>query len=166
MAATIFAESVAREFKENLFGYGQSFSAHALSSAAALAGLDVVTTPGFLDEVARKGDYLGRRLKEMAGRHPCVGKVRGIGLFWTVELVKQHDGTAPLRRFTEKYADGVMQRISRYLLEKKNIYIPGDKFGIWVVPPLIVTDEEIDWLVAAIDEVLFLADDWLDDDLP
>jgi taurine--2-oxoglutarate transaminase len=56
-----------------------------------------------------------------------------------------------------------MQRINRCLLEEKNIHVPGDKFGIWIVPPLIVSDEEIDWLAAAIDEALAMADRWMAD---
>jgi taurine--2-oxoglutarate transaminase len=97
----------------------------------------------------------------MARRHPCVGDVRGVGLFWTVELVNPGDGGTPLRRFTDKYVDGIMQRIGRFLLEEQNIYVPGDKFGIWVVPPLIVSQDEIDWLVAGIDAALVKADQWL-----
>ena len=42
-----------------------------------------------------------------------------------------------------------------------DIHVPNDKFGIWVVPPLMVTGEEIDWLVAAIDDALTKADEWL-----
>jgi taurine--2-oxoglutarate transaminase len=162
LAATIFSETVAAEFDSAIFGHGQSFSAHALASAAALASLEVVTRDGFLDAVRQKGDYLGSRLTEMAQRHRCVGDVRGICLFWTVELVRPGNGGAALRRFTDKYADGIMQRISRYLLEEQNIYVPGDKFGIWVVPPLIVSRDEIDWLVAGIDAALTQADGWLD----
>jgi taurine--2-oxoglutarate transaminase len=161
LAATIFSENVAREFDSAIFGHGQSFSAHALASAAALASLEVVTRDGFLESVRQKGDYLGSRLDEMARRHPCVGDVRGVGLFWTVELVNPGDGGTPLRRFTDKYVDGIMQRIGRFLLEEQNIYVPGDKFGIWVVPPLIVSQDEIDWLVAGIDAALVKADQWL-----
>ena len=36
--------------------------------------------------------------------------------------------------------------------KKKSIYIPADKFGIWIVPPLIVKKEEIDFLVDSVDE--------------
>ncbi len=51
-----------------------------------------------------------------------------------------------------------MRKIAEYPLREKSIYIPADKFGIWVVPPLIVTQEEIDFLVDAIDEALAIAD--------
>jgi taurine--2-oxoglutarate transaminase len=113
---------------------------------------------GFLAEVSEKGDYLGQQLRELAPRHRSVGDVRGIGLFWTIELVKDPATGEPLRRATEKYTPTIVQQISRFLLEEKNIYVPSDKFGVWVVPPLIVTRDEIDFLVSAIDESLALAD--------
>lgn len=45
------------------------------------------------------------------------------------------------------------------LLREKNIYVPADKFGIWMVPPLIVTKGEIDFIVDSVDEALQIADD-------
>jgi taurine--2-oxoglutarate transaminase len=46
-------------------------------------------------------------------------------------------------------------------LEEQEICVPGDKFGIWVVPTLIVSRDEIDWLVVGIDAALTQADRWL-----
>ena len=74
--------------------------------------------------------------------------------FIAVELVKDRDTKEPLRRATEKYAHTVVSEIAEYLLQEKNIYIPADKFGIWIVPPLIVSQEDIDFLVGAIDDAL------------
>ena len=78
--------------------------------------------------------------------------------FWTVELVQNRQTKEPFRRFTEKYKGTVVTKISQYLLEKRSIYIPSDKFGIWIVPPLVVTKEEIDFLLEAIDDALVIAD--------
>jgi taurine--2-oxoglutarate transaminase len=64
----------------------------------------------------------------------------------------------PVRQVNEKYTPTVVTEIARYLLEEKNIYIPADKFGIWIVPPLIVSEQELDFLVEAIDDALFIAD--------
>jgi taurine--2-oxoglutarate transaminase len=71
-----------------------------------------------------------------------------------MELTTDPFSKKPLRRTTEKYQETVVAKIASYLLEEKNVYVPSDKFGIWVVPPLIVTTEEIDFFVQAIDEAL------------
>jgi taurine--2-oxoglutarate transaminase len=158
LAATIFSEKVSRSFDENIFGHGQSFSGHALGCAAALASLDVLHSDGFLEHVRSEGEYLGGRLRELGARHLCVGDVRGLGLFWTLELVKDRDTKEPLRRATEKYTPTIVSRLSEFLLQERNVYVPSDKFGIWVVPPLIVTRAEIDFLIEAIDAALDIAD--------
>jgi len=104
------------------------------------------------------GEYLGHRLTALAETHRSVGDVRGLGLFWTIELVKNRETKEPFRRPTEKYTYTPVSKIADYLLQEKNIYIPADKFGIWIAPPLIVSKEEIDFLVEAIDDALRIAD--------
>lgn len=161
LSATIFSEKVAQSFEDNIFGHGQSFSGHALACAAACASLDVLLEGGLLEAARVKGEYLGERLHECARGRACVGDVRGLGMFWTIELVKNRAAKEPLRRATEKYTRTVVSRLADYLLEQKNIYVPSDKFGLWIVPPLIVTREEIDFLVEAIGAALDRADEWL-----
>jgi taurine---2-oxoglutarate transaminase len=158
MAATIFSAKVARTFDDHLFGHGQSFSGHALGAAAALASIDVLHDEGLLERTRELGAYLGARLAGLAARHPSVGDVRGIGLFWTLELVRNRATREPLRRATEKYERTLVKEVSEYLFRKRDIYVPSDKFGIWVVPPLVVTRDELDWVCAAIDDALGLAD--------
>jgi taurine--2-oxoglutarate transaminase len=157
LTATIFSHKVAMSFEENLFGHGQSYSGHALACAAALASIKVLQEDGLVDHARELGEYLGQRLTALAEKHHAVGDVRGLGLFWTLELVKDRDTKEPVRLATEKYAYTTVSKIAEYLLREKNIYIPVDKFGIWIVPPLIVTREEIDFLVLAIDDALKFA---------
>ncbi len=154
LAATIFSEKVARCFDDHLFGHGQSHSGHALACAAGLASLDVLQAPGFLDRVNAHGSYLQNALEGLRSQHPAIGDVRGLGLFWTLELVQDRNTKEPLRRTTEKYSKTIVNQIAQRLLDKHQIYVPSDKFGVWVVPPLIVTQEELDFLVQAIDETL------------
>jgi taurine--2-oxoglutarate transaminase len=159
LAATILSEKVAASFDDHIFGVGQSFSGHALSCAAALAGLKVLEDEKILQQVVEKGHYLGKKLQTLADKHPSVGDVRGMGLFYTLEVVKNRETKEPLRKVGEKYKPTVISRIARFLLDEKNIYIPSDKFGIWVVPPLIVSYEEMDMIADALDEALLLADE-------
>jgi taurine--2-oxoglutarate transaminase len=158
LTAVIFSHKVAKTFEDNLYGHGQSYSGHALACAAALAGIKVLQEDGILDHAREMGEYLGNKLTAFAETHRSIGDIRGMGLFWTIELVKDRDTKEPLRRATEKYAPNPLSKIADYLLQEKNIYIPADKFGIWFVPPLIVTKKEIDFLVDAIDDALKIVD--------
>ena len=158
LTAVIFSEKVTQIFDKNLFGHGQSYSGHALACATALRTIEVLEEENLIRNSQELGEYLGQRLTEIAKRHKSVGNVRGLGLFWTVELVKNRQTKEPFRRFTEKYKETVVTKIAQYLLEERSIYIPSDKFGIWIVPPLVVTKEEIDFLLEAIDDALVIAD--------
>ena len=90
-----------------------------------------------------------------------MGDGRGLGLFYTMELVADPLTRQPLRKSTEKYSPTVIAEVSRFLFEERIIYVPSDKFGVWVVPPLVVTHSEIDWITEAIDEALLRVDQQL-----
>ena len=158
MAATIFSEKVSRTFDDHIFGHGQSFSGHALGAAAALASIDVLHDDGLLERTRELGDYLGERLRALAGAHRLRRRRARLGLFWTMELVRDRATKEPLRRATEKYERTIVKDVSEYLFRERDIYVPSDKFGLWIVPPLVVTRDELDWVCAAIDDALALAD--------
>ena len=158
LGATVFNGRIARAFDDAAFAHGQSFSGHALACAAALASLRVIQEEGLLAHAREMGQYLGQRLDGLRREHRCVGDIRGLGLFWTVELVRNQETKEPFRKQGEKYAQTIISEIATFLFEEKNIYIPADKFGLWIAPPLVVTQDEIDFLVAAIDDALGLAD--------
>ena len=158
LAATILSEKVASSFDENLFGHGQSYSGHALACAGALASLDVLHNDGLLKRSAHLGSSLGERLAALAAEHPSVGDVRGMGMFWTMELVADRSTKQPLRKATERYENTIVKQVSDFLFTERNVYVPSDKFGLWIVPPLIVNEEEIEFLLLAIEDALSLAD--------
>ena len=82
LTAAIFSHRVAKTFEENLFGHGQSYSGHALACAAALAGIKTMQEDGIVHHAGEMGEYLGHKLTALAEKHPSVGDVRGMGLFW------------------------------------------------------------------------------------
>ena len=87
-----------------------------------------------------------------------VGDVRGMGMFWTMELVADRSTKQPLRKANERYENTIVKQVSDFLFTERNVYMPSDKFGLWIVPPLIVNEEEIEFLLLAIEDALSLAD--------
>ena len=161
LAATILSEKVSKSFDYHLFGHGQSYSGHALGCAAALASLEVLHEDGLITQSASLGAQLGEQLRTLGQKHPCVGNVRGMGLFWTMELVANPSTKEPLRKATEKYEETIVKQVSDFLFRERQVYVPSDKFGLWIVPPLIVNEEEIEFLLDAIEDALALADSFL-----
>lgn len=153
ITATIFSEKVASTFEENIFGHGQSYSGHAFASAGALASIKILEEE-VLDDVEAKGKYLKEKLLKLQETYSFIGDVRGLGLMWTMELVKDMSTKESFRSFSEKYKSTPIKQLSEYLLKEKNVYVPGDKFGVWIVPPLIVSYQELDWLVDQLDDAM------------
>ncbi len=153
MAAVIFSSKIANSFDENYFGHGQSYSGHALGAAAALASIDVLFEDHLLEHAESMGRIIEKRLHELIKKYGFVSHIQGLGLFWTVHIAGEAANT-PVRRATEKYQENLVASISKYLLDQHNIYTPSDKFGIWIVPPLVVTAEEVDWILSCVDDAL------------
>jgi acetylornithine/N-succinyldiaminopimelate aminotransferase len=116
--------------------HGSTFGGNPLATAAANSVLDLLLAPGFLEETERKGLYLENRLAELVEKHPGVfSERRGRGLMSALQCVPSNlDIIDALRR------EGLLA-------------IAGGGNVIRTLPPLIVTDRQIDDAAAIIDSV-------------
>src|SRR5207248_8519330 len=98
-------------------------------------------------------------LKTLAAKHKSVGDVRGIGMFWCIELVKDRKTKEPFSTFQDKYARKPMliDQVNAKLLEQ-GVYAVGWMSHFVIAPPLIITEAEMDECVAAFDKALEIAD--------
>lgn len=160
LSACVFTEKIWKTFQTTPFGHGQSFSGHALGSAAALASISVIEKEGLLNHVQMMEVYLKERLDTLKQHHISVGEVRGLGMMWTLELVLDRETREPIRKPNQKYRDNPVRELAAFMLHEKNIYIPADKFGVWITPPLITTKYQIDTLISALDEALLITDNY------
>ena len=67
-------------------GYFNTFGGNPVAAAAGLAVLDVIEDEGLIENASRIGGYMRAGLREIAGRHPSIGDVRGAGLFIGIEF--------------------------------------------------------------------------------
>ncbi len=121
--------------------HGSTFGGNPVACAAAVATMKIMLEEGFLPGVQEKGEYLQTALEGLAQKHPGLATgARGMGLIRA--LVLTEDGI-------EKGADMVKKLFDKGVL----INFAGNSV-LRFLPPLIITKEEIDQLVAALDEVL------------
>ena len=99
------------------------------------------------------------RLREIKERHKSVGDIRGLGLFWAVELVENRKTKTPLYESADKLADrpSLLDRISSDVTSQ-GVYAVNWPSHFVIAPPLIITEEEIDRGVEALDKSLEIAD--------
>jgi taurine--2-oxoglutarate transaminase len=149
-------EKIAKHFDDNVYWGGLTYSGHALACAAGVATLDAYEAEDLIGNSARMGELLGRELRALAPKHPSIGDVRGRGLFWGIELVKDR-GTKEMLEQWNGPSSALANALKAELM-KRNVYVFCRWNMLFVAPPLIVTDEELRIGVTAIDEALAVAD--------
>lgn len=131
--------------------HGFTSGGHPVAAAAALATLAIVRRPEFLENVRSVGATLKASLLELAGKHPGIGDVRGLGLMLGVELVEP-DGSRSPRLARALHAAlmerGVITRVAEH----------GDGNAIELRPPLILTHEEAALVAERFAEAIELAE--------
>ena len=151
LGATMFNARIEAAFKgksDAAFMHGNTYLAHPLACAAALANLDIVVKENLADNSRIVGDYFTGRLKDLADRQRHVGDVRGKGLMIGVELVAD-------KKTKERFADSDLfgHHVARRCRDNgvliRNVY---DTFII--SPPLTLKKEHVDRIVEAMDDAL------------
>jgi taurine--2-oxoglutarate transaminase len=153
-------DKVARYFDDHLFAHGHTYEAHPLTLAPAVATIKEMHRLGLVKRARELGPYMEAKLRELQERHVCVGDVRGKGLFWAVDLVKNRVTKEPFNTYAEKIAGKpllVDQIAGKMMADGVTITAWVSHFVI--APPLIVTEEQIDFGVAALDRWLSMADE-------
>lgn len=119
-----------------------------ISVTAAKSTLEVVSEPGFLDEVKLKGEILGDLLGELTMKYRSIGEARGVGLMWGLEIVDS-DGAPDVAK-----ANAIIERA----FSDQQLILRGSRYGfgnvVKVRPSLTVTEEEIAQIVDRLDSVL------------
>lgn len=146
------SKEIAAYFDDHMLSCGLTYSAHPLACAAGVACLNFYKDNNILDNVNKVGKVLGEILEELKAKHPCVGDVRYIGLFTSIELVKDKETREPLVPYG-KDPDGVMGKIIGALKAKGFVTYSHENM-IFVSPPLIITEKQIREEMAKVDEVL------------
>ncbi len=117
-----------------------------VTAAAALATLDVIAKYGLADRAVILGDRLKAGLTALMARHPVIGDVRGLGLMLGAELVRPDN--APAAAETDLVLE--MMKDRGFLVGKNGLHRNVLAFQ----PPLVVSAEDIDNLLTALDDVL------------
>jgi adenosylmethionine-8-amino-7-oxononanoate aminotransferase len=127
-----------------MFGHGLTYSSHPIGCAVALTNLDILEG-GLLDHAREVGPYFQRRLKTLEDL-PLVGEVRGAGLMGCVECVADRESKDPLQLDKD-----VGKRIDQHCHELGLLVRPLINMCV-MSPPLVISREQIDHLVAILRE--------------
>ena len=166
LGATVVRKHIGDKFKEQFFSHGATYAGHALGCATAIALIPIYQTDNLIENSKNMGAYLLEKAQELKEKHPCVGDVRGLGLFVGLELVKNRKSKEPMVPVGGKIRPGMNPKIevAKKLGELGMMAMaanPGTVIAM--APPLIITKDEIDEGVAIMDKALEVGDTFVED---
>jgi taurine--2-oxoglutarate transaminase len=150
---------IADYFEDHYFAHGHTYEAHPMTLGPAVATIEEMQRLKLVERAAELEPYVRQKLEALKARHPSVGDVRGLGLFFAVDLVKNHATKQPFNTMRDKVEGKpllVDQTAAKMMAQGVSIQAWLSHFVI--APPLIVTKEELDIGIAALDEHLVMAD--------
>ncbi|MFC5909628.1 aspartate aminotransferase family protein [Streptacidiphilus monticola] len=159
LGGVAISEKIAATFAERPFPGGLTYSGHPLACASAVATINAMAAEDIVGNARRIGeDVLGPGLRELAERHPSVGEVRGLGVFWAVELVRNRGTREPLVPYNAAGAANAPMAELAAACKQRGLWPFTNMNRLHVVPPCNVTEAEAKEGLAILDQALSAAD--------
>ena len=151
---------IADHFEDHMFAHGHTYEAHPMTLAPAIATIHEMRRLNLVERAREMGGYMGERLRWLRERHPSIGDVRGLGLFWAIELVKNRTTKQPFNTKEDKISGRplLVDKIAAEMA-KNGVTVNSWISHFVIAPPLIIEKSEIDIGIAAFDSALKMADD-------
>jgi len=159
LGGVIMTDRVAATFAERPYPGGLTYSGHPLACASAVASITIFREEGIVEHARALGeDVIGPELRRLAEKHPSVGEVRGLGVFWALELVRDRETREPLVPFNAAGADAAPMNEFAAACKQRGLW-PFTHFNrTHVVPPCTTSADEVREGLAILDEALEVAD--------
>ena len=159
LGGVLISDAIAASFQQRAYPGGLTYSGHPLACASAVAAINIFKDEGIVEHARALGtDVIGPELAKFADRHPSVGEVRGLGVFWALELVRDRTTREPLVPFNAAGADAKPMTEFAAACKQRGLW-PFTHFNrTHVVPPCTTTADEVREGIAILDEALEVAD--------
>ena len=155
LGAVAMKPEIASAFDKRPFESGLTYTAHPISLAAAIANIQVMRDERLVEHAAEMGPFLHNLLATLGENHPSVGEVRNIGLFGVIELVKDRKTKEPLAPWNHSSPE--MASFRKFCLDH-GLYIYTHWHTALIIPPLIITEQQLKEGFEILDKALELTD--------
>ena len=143
---------------EHSMSHGSTFQPNDLAMVAGLATLHELDEAALVERSARMGELLLERTRPLVERYDVVKDVRGLGLMWAIELGEPEAGGKTTYRLLERMQPALFaQLVVVPLFTDHRILSQVAGHGLNVIkglPPLVLSEEDVDWFVTALDATL------------
>ncbi|MFE9322718.1 aspartate aminotransferase family protein [Nocardia sp. NPDC052278] len=157
LGGVAISPAIAATFDDRPYPGGLTYSGHPLATAAAVATINAMRDERIVENAADIGTrVLGPGLRELAERHPSIGDVRGAGVFWALELVRDKRTREPLAPYGGTSA-AMNETVAAAKAAGLLLFVNFNR--LHVVPPCIIDEAEAKEGLDILDRVLVLADE-------
>jgi len=161
LGGVIISEAIAATFATRPYPGGLTYSGHPLACASAVASINIFKSEGIVEHARRMGEeVIAPGLATLQERHPSVGDVRGLGVFWALELVRDRATREPLVPYNAAGPAATPMNEFAAACKSRGLW-PFIHFNrTHVVPPCTVSEDELREGFAILDEALTVADQY------
>ncbi|MFJ9807664.1 aspartate aminotransferase family protein [Streptomyces sp. NPDC101158] len=160
LGGVAISERIAATFETRPYPGGLTYSGHPLACAAAVATIRVMEDEKVVEHAAHLGEnVIGPALRELAERHPSVGEVRGLGVFWALDLVRNTETREPLVPYNAAGEANAPMAAFGAAAKKNGVWPFVNMNRTHVVPACNVSEAELKEGLAALDAALSVADE-------
>jgi taurine--2-oxoglutarate transaminase len=161
LGGVIISQKIADTFKDRQFPGGLTYSGHPLACASAVASINIFKEEKIVENAKNIGaTVIGPELEKLKAKHPSIGEVRGLGVFWAIELVRNRETREPLVPFNAAGADAKPMLDIAAACKKEGLWPFAHFNRMHIVPPCTVSADEIREGMAIIDQALDIADSY------
>src|ERR1700677_3938672 len=156
LGGVVINEAISASFNERVYPGGLTYSGHPLACASAVACIEAMDSEKIVENARRIGDEVLRPgLDELATKHKIIGDVRGLGVFFALDLVSDRATKEPLAPY-----GGSSPAINEILAacRREKLLIFNNFHRLHVVPPCTITEDEARDGPARLDRALSVAD--------
>ncbi len=159
LGGVIISQKIADSFKDRAYPGGLTYSGHPLACASAVASINIFKEEKIVENARMIGEQvIGPELRKLQEKHPSIGEVRGLGVFWAIELVRNRDTRQPLVPYNSTGVDAKPMADLAAACKKRGLW-PFVHFNrMHVVPPCTISPDEAREGIAIIDGALSVAD--------
>jgi taurine--2-oxoglutarate transaminase len=161
LGGVVISQKIADTFKDRAYPGGLTYSGHPLACASAVASINIFKEEKIVENAKNIGaTVIGPELEKLKAKHPSIGEVRGLGVFWAIELVRNRETRKPLVPFNAAGADAKPMLDIAAECKKEGLWPFAHFNRMHVVPPCTISADEVREGIAIIDQALTIADSY------
>ncbi len=157
------SEKIAAFFQDHYFAHGHTYEAHPMTLGPAVATIQEMKRLRLVERARDLEPFVAEKLHALKSKHKSVGEVRGRGLFWGVDLVKNQTTKEPFNTYSDKVSGKplLVDQIAAKTLAD-GVILQAWVSHFVIAPPLIIEKEEMERGIAVLDKWLWMADELAD----